>query len=199
MVVTPDDIQSAENRMLEETYPEHTEEQRQMQPKFLAQFATSAAFSETSRLGSFCFSFTLREVLDAYREQETDHMIWKAEAMCDTHRYCLMRDDIENKMTAEPWKWFPQYFVWDNITLAFHLGDEVLTFDSEKLRDSLTISSPASCKIEPEVFDRPSALRIVQQFWPEYQEAREEPDQGVEERGRGANTEAEEENGEEEN
>lgn len=64
-----DDIQSAEKRMLEETCPKRTEEQRQMQPKFLAHFATSAAFSETSRLGSFRFTFTLREVLDAYREQ----------------------------------------------------------------------------------------------------------------------------------
>lgn len=69
LVVTPDDIQSAENRILAETYPERTEEQRQMQPKFLAHFATSPAFSETSRLGSFRFTFTLREVLDAYRKQ----------------------------------------------------------------------------------------------------------------------------------
>lgn len=69
MVVTPDDIQAAENRMLEETYPQRTEQQRQTQPNFLAHFATSAAFSETSRLGSFRFTFTLRQVLDAYREQ----------------------------------------------------------------------------------------------------------------------------------
>lgn len=69
MVVTPEDIQSAENRLLEEAYPARTEEQRQMQPRFLANFATSAAFSETSRLGSFRFTFTLREVLDAYGEQ----------------------------------------------------------------------------------------------------------------------------------
>lgn len=69
VVVMPGDIQSAENRMLEETYPDRTEEQRQMQPTFLSKFATSPAFTETSRLGSFRFTFRLREVLDAYREQ----------------------------------------------------------------------------------------------------------------------------------
>ncbi|XP_056873681.1 uncharacterized protein LOC130516571 [Takifugu flavidus] len=238
MVVTPKDIQSAEDRMLEETYPDRTEEQRLMQPRFLADFATSAAFRETSRLGSFRFTFTLREVLDAYGEQfcdgkkpvmrvykttmykkeimyavlvhspklngefshfplltddaspvcgynkEAGHMIWKAEAMCDTHRYRLMRADTENRMTAEPWNEFPKYFVWDNVTLAFHVGDEVWTFGRDKLRDSLTISSPDCITIGTEFFDRPAALRIVQRLWPEYQEDRVEPDQDVEERGK---------------
>ncbi|XP_056885258.1 uncharacterized protein LOC130523763 [Takifugu flavidus] len=252
MVVKPDDIQSAENRMLEETYPDRTEEQRQMQPRFLADFATSPAFSETSRLGSFRFTFTLREALDAYGEQfcdgekpvmrvfkttlykmeimyavlvhspkrnrkfsrfplltddtspvcgyneEAGHMIWKAEAMCETHSFCLMTDDTEKRMTAEHLNEFPQYFVWDNVALAFHVGKKVWTFGSDKLRDSLTISKPDGIKIEPEVFDRPEALSIIRQLWPEYQEDRVEPDQGVEERGRGANTDAEEENEEEE-
>ncbi|TWW67537.1 uncharacterized protein LOC130520318 [Takifugu flavidus] len=209
-----------------------------MQPRFLADFANSAAFSETSRLGSFRFTFTLREVLDAYGEQfcdgekpvmrvykttlykkeimyavlvhspklngefsgfplltddaspvcgyneEAGHMIWKAEAMCDTHRYHLMRDDTENRMTAEPWNEFPQYFVWDNVTLAFHVGKKVWTFGRDKLRDSLTISSPDGITYKHEFFDRPEALRIVQQLWPEYQEDRVEPDQDVEERGK---------------
>lgn len=69
VVVTPADIQSAENRILEATYPDRTEEQRQMQPTMLSKFATSPAFTEPSRLGSFRFTFRLREVLDAYREQ----------------------------------------------------------------------------------------------------------------------------------
>lgn len=74
LVVTPEDVQSAENRLLEEAYPQRTEEQRLMQPRFLAHFATSAAFSKTSRLGSFRFTFPLREVLDAYGEQ-VEHML----------------------------------------------------------------------------------------------------------------------------
>ncbi|TWW62430.1 hypothetical protein D4764_04G0010770, partial [Takifugu flavidus] len=249
MVVTPDDIQSAEDRMLEETYPDRTEEQRLMQPRFLAHFATSLAFREHSRLGSFRFTFTLREVLDAYGEQveetnvlyrpqfcdgekpvmrvfkttlykkeimyavlvhspklsgefshfplltddtspvcgyneEAGHMIWKAEAMCETHRYRLMRDDTENRMTAEPWNEYPQYFFWDNVALAFHVGKKVWTFGSDKLRDSLTISKPDDIKIEPEVIDPLEALSIIRQLWPEYQEDRVEPDQGVEERGK---------------
>lgn len=38
-------------------------------------------------------------------------------------RYRLVRDDTENKMTAEPCN--GRYFVWDNVTLAFHVDDKV--------------------------------------------------------------------------
>lgn len=81
LVAMPGDIQSAENRMLEEAYPDRTEEQRQMQPSFLSKFATSPAFAETSRLGSFRFTFRFREVLDAYREQ-VDHSCFGSLVVC---------------------------------------------------------------------------------------------------------------------
>ena len=69
LAVTPDDITSAERRLLEATYPDRTEEQVQMQQNFLGKFATSPAFSERSRLGSYRFTFPLEEVLEAYSQQ----------------------------------------------------------------------------------------------------------------------------------
>ncbi|XP_030010846.1 uncharacterized protein LOC115433520 [Sphaeramia orbicularis] len=69
LYVTPEDIQSAERRLLDKQCPERTEEQAQMQQPFLGKFASSPAFLESSRLGSYRFIFPLDEVLDTYREQ----------------------------------------------------------------------------------------------------------------------------------
>ncbi|XP_030266700.1 uncharacterized protein LOC115577975 [Sparus aurata] len=69
LAVKPDDITSAERRLLETTYPDRTEEQVQMQQSFLGKFATSPAFSELSRLGSYRFTFPLEELLEAYSQQ----------------------------------------------------------------------------------------------------------------------------------
>ncbi|XP_026184315.1 uncharacterized protein LOC113143069 [Mastacembelus armatus] len=69
LAVGPDDITSAEQRLLEETYPDQTQEQAQGQQSFLWNFATSPAFKETSRLGSYRFTFPLEELLEAYRQQ----------------------------------------------------------------------------------------------------------------------------------
>ncbi|KAI3374073.1 hypothetical protein L3Q82_022626 [Scortum barcoo] len=67
LVVGPDEIMSAERRLLKKTYPDRAEEQTQM--SFLEKFTTSPAFKETSRLGSYRFTFPLDEVLKAYSEQ----------------------------------------------------------------------------------------------------------------------------------
>ncbi|XP_071362051.1 uncharacterized protein [Trachinotus anak] len=69
LAVRPEDIASAETRLLEETYPARTEEQAQMQQSFLGRFASSPAFLETSRLGSYRFTLPVEEVLEAYSKQ----------------------------------------------------------------------------------------------------------------------------------
>ncbi|XP_023254698.1 uncharacterized protein LOC111649176 [Seriola lalandi dorsalis] len=51
LAVKPEDISAAETRLLEETYPDRTEQQAQTQHSFLGRFATSPAFLETSRPG----------------------------------------------------------------------------------------------------------------------------------------------------
>eukprot|EP00064_Thunnus_orientalis_P024627 superscaffoldBa00010857_g24928 len=69
LMVRPEDMQSAEKRLLEQIYPDRTEEQVQMQQSFLEKFATSPAFLKSSRLGSYRFTFPLKELLTAYSQQ----------------------------------------------------------------------------------------------------------------------------------
>ncbi|XP_067465121.1 uncharacterized protein [Thunnus thynnus] len=69
LMVRPEDIQSAERRLLEQIYPDRTEEQVQRQQSFLEKFATSPAFLKSSRLGSYRFTFPLEELLTAYSQQ----------------------------------------------------------------------------------------------------------------------------------
>ncbi|KAM4624379.1 uncharacterized protein ACJ7VT_005231 isoform 2-T2 [Polymixia lowei] len=66
--VGPEEMESAEERLLEETYPDRTEEQAREQRSFLHRFSTSPAFLETSRLGSFRFTFPLQDLLELYRQ-----------------------------------------------------------------------------------------------------------------------------------
>ncbi|XP_041656541.1 uncharacterized protein LOC121518356 [Cheilinus undulatus] len=67
--VGPEEIVSAERRLLETTYPDQTEEQIQNQQSFLSEFASSPAFLSSSRLGSYRFTLTLEELMRAYKEQ----------------------------------------------------------------------------------------------------------------------------------
>lgn len=69
LAVRPEDLQSAETRLLDETYPKRTDEQAAKQENFLWRFASSSAFSEKSRYGSYRFTFPVEEVLTAYSEQ----------------------------------------------------------------------------------------------------------------------------------
>lgn len=69
LAVEPEDIQSAETRLLEKFYPNRTREQAVKQQSFLYEFATSPAFSNASRYGSYRFTFHLKEVLTAYSQQ----------------------------------------------------------------------------------------------------------------------------------
>lgn len=59
------EIQLAETRLLEEDCPNQT----QRQPSFLEKFTSSPAFSKKSRYGSYRFTFTVKEVLEAYSKQ----------------------------------------------------------------------------------------------------------------------------------
>ncbi|XP_061596374.1 T-cell immunoglobulin and mucin domain-containing protein 4 isoform X2 [Cololabis saira] len=69
LAMGPEEIQSAETRFLEETFPDRTEEQASEQQSFLWRFTTSPAFKNTSRLGWYRFTFPLEEVLGAYSTQ----------------------------------------------------------------------------------------------------------------------------------
>ncbi|XP_060901673.1 uncharacterized protein LOC132979848 [Labrus mixtus] len=72
LAVGPEEVASAERRLLETTYPDRTEKQIQAQQSFLKKFASSPAFNtDRSKLGSYRFTFGLEEVLRAYSDQVT--------------------------------------------------------------------------------------------------------------------------------
>ncbi|XP_047463565.1 uncharacterized protein LOC125021503 isoform X2 [Mugil cephalus] len=69
LYVGPEEVRSVETRLLEKTFPDWTKEQADTQQSLLWKFATSPAFKETSRLGSYRFTFPLEEVLWNYSQQ----------------------------------------------------------------------------------------------------------------------------------
>ncbi|XP_035771449.1 uncharacterized protein LOC118455745 [Neolamprologus brichardi] len=83
LAVGPQEIQSAETRLLDKVYPNRMEKQAEKKPSyldeiypdrnkqesFLWKFATSPAFSEKSSFGSYRFTFPLHEVVTAYSQQ----------------------------------------------------------------------------------------------------------------------------------
>ncbi|KAM8741774.1 uncharacterized protein AB9X84_019054 [Acanthopagrus schlegelii] len=221
LAVTPDDITSAERRLLETTYPDRTEEQVQMQQSFLGKFATSPSFSELSRLGSYRFTFPLEELLEAYSQQLcngdqpvmrvyetvlhkqevvyvvlvhspanqelfshrpllTDDpnsvcsyrdgcFIWRPEAMCETHSYELILRSDENQMEVRNVGSYPQFYVWDHVSVALHVGKQVLNFDPAKLRQNLKYCKGAKPTIvKPWEFDNlQQAEETVRDLWPD--------------------------------
>ncbi|KAM3602214.1 uncharacterized protein V6R79_026406 [Siganus canaliculatus] len=72
LAVGPEEIAAAETRLLKTTYPDRTEEEVKMQQSFLEKFATSPAFLQTSRFGSYRFTFPVEELLTAYSDQFCD-------------------------------------------------------------------------------------------------------------------------------
>ncbi|KAM6983460.1 uncharacterized protein LKV04_011403 [Tautogolabrus adspersus] len=225
LAVGPEEVASAERRLLETIYPDRTEEQVQMQQSFLYKFASSPAFLSSSRLGSYRFTFSLEEVLKAYSDQfcggaepvmrvlRTDlykqevmyavvvhgpahqqlydnhplvtddpdsvcayrdgHFLWRSEAMCETHRYQMVRRDDEMQTGVEPCTWFPEYYVWDNVAVALHVDKKVLKFDVDRLRERLTFCDEGAAVINRWIpFDSiEEAEEWVREFWPDYPSA----------------------------
>ncbi|XP_073671403.1 uncharacterized protein [Paramisgurnus dabryanus] len=68
--INEETIKEAEQRYLEETFPDRTQEQREKQETFLNKFTTSPAFDiQKSRYGNFRFTFPLNELMAAYKNQ----------------------------------------------------------------------------------------------------------------------------------
>ncbi|XP_031176457.1 uncharacterized protein LOC116065171 isoform X2 [Sander lucioperca] len=245
--VGPDEIKSAERRLLEKTYPKHVEQQEkplpdqmeeqqekplpdqmeegekplpdQKQQGFLEKFTTSAAFLKSSRLGSYRFTFPLKDLLEVYREQFcsgsppvmrvfktilykktvnyvvlvhspdqeqfsdypllTDNpdavctyrdgcFIWRPEAMSETHGYELIEgpDQMEVK---ELFGYDVQFYVWDYISIALHVEDKVLNFDTGRLRDNLKFCSEGYPALPGVIFeDFQTAEKLVNKLWPDH-------------------------------
>ncbi|XP_029602363.1 uncharacterized protein LOC115187461 [Salmo trutta] len=220
-----EEMASAEQRLLQTRYPDRTEEQAREQKSFLQRFATSPAFLDTSRLGSYRFTFPLEELLKRYQEQlcvghepilrvyETvlykqevmysvlvhshynndlfekypllqdnddgvcayrdGQIIWRPEAMCQTHSFKLVPKPYQNQDVAhlipDPQK--HQFYLWDNIAVAFHMdGSQMLTFDRYNLRHHLRFCEPGTPQLSPdcEFTTYEEAKDMVDCYWPYY-------------------------------
>ncbi|CAL9685035.1 unnamed protein product [Knipowitschia caucasica] len=185
---TPEDLSAAASRPMTLVHPGGKEEAwwSGVCPGLLQSFATSPAFSSTSRYGSYRLTFDLSEVLDRYSEQFCDgeapvlrtwstelykqevmytvlvsspyddydfynspelrenticsfreypetHFLWRPQAMSETHEERVVHRG--NAVMTKPT--FPNYYVWDHVTVALVLRDEVLRFPQQELRSSL--------------------------------------------------------------
>ncbi|XP_051793096.1 uncharacterized protein LOC110972346 [Acanthochromis polyacanthus] len=217
LAVGPEEVKSAETRLLQQKFSNLTEDEVAMHPSFLYKFTSSPAFSEKSRLGSYRFTFNLKDVLEAYSQQfcsgdqpvmrvyetvlykmevqhtvlvhspvnqelfsdyplltddlnavcvyKDGHFIWRPYAMSETHRYELVERPGENQMDAQEWH-PPEFYIWDNVAIALHVGKEVLKFDADKLRKNLKFCQKGKPVIG--TFDSfEDAENQVQDLWPD--------------------------------
>ncbi|KAJ8004956.1 hypothetical protein DPEC_G00141660 [Dallia pectoralis] len=174
------EIDLAEQRLLQASYPDRTEEQAREQKPFLKRFATSPAFLNTSRLGSYRFIYSLEELLQEYRKQDNDdgvcayrdgQIIWRPEAMCKTHSFKLVRKPYENQYVAHliPDPTQHQFYLWDNVAVAFHMADSMtMDFDMYILRNHLRFCEPGETILSPncEFTSYEDASEMVDCYWP---------------------------------
>ncbi|XP_051982793.1 uncharacterized protein LOC127643897 [Xyrauchen texanus] len=71
-------------------------------------------------------------------------IIWKAQAICETHKWKLVKDH-ESKMATKVDVHSEEFYVWDHVSLAFHI-DSVLEFPKIRLKESITC-----CKIDEDI------------------------------------------------
>ncbi|XP_051982790.1 uncharacterized protein LOC127643895 [Xyrauchen texanus] len=71
-------------------------------------------------------------------------IIWKAQAICETHTFELVKDH-ETKMATTEMAYSEEFYVWDHVSLAFHI-DTVLDFPKRRLKESITC-----CEIDEDI------------------------------------------------
>ncbi|XP_075894215.1 uncharacterized protein LOC142896434 [Nelusetta ayraudi] len=91
-------------------------------------------------------------------------IIWRAQAMCNAHYWALVESGEQLMEAVE--EYLAPFYVWDNVSVALHVGDQVLTFDDNDLCNSLKFCSkgyPLICK----TFDQPKTCEaLVKELWP---------------------------------
>ncbi|KAM3601914.1 uncharacterized protein V6R79_021108 [Siganus canaliculatus] len=107
---------------------------------------------------------------DAVCSYRDGRFIWRSEAMCETHSYELVLKDAEKQMEAEVAEGRHEFYVWDSVSIALHVDDQVLKFDADRLRENLTFCRDGYPLItRSQKFDDLSeAQRVVTELWPNY-------------------------------
>uniref|UniRef100_A0A3Q2DFB0 Uncharacterized LOC107082927 n=1 Tax=Cyprinodon variegatus TaxID=28743 RepID=A0A3Q2DFB0_CYPVA len=93
--------------------------------------------------------------------------IWRPEAMCETHGYELVYRHQTRQM--ETWTCPPQFYVWDHVAVALHVGPKVLKFNVDQLRTKLKFCQQDEVSYgqnfgNPDGFD--GAKAEVNKLWP---------------------------------
>lgn len=88
--------------------------------------------------------------------------------MCGTHSYELVQRDDDQQMEAMDVLGPHQFYVWDNVAIALHVGTEVLKFDPERLRKNLKFCQREMVKFgESSDFNTfEQAEGVVRGLWP---------------------------------
>ncbi|XP_070700316.1 uncharacterized protein [Pempheris klunzingeri] len=97
-------------------------------------------------------------------------LIWRPEAMSETHGYELVLRRDENLLEAQPVTPDPEFYVWDNVTVALHVDEQVLNFDAQRLRENLKFCHKGYPPIDKkcEFLDFPEAEEFVKELWPDF-------------------------------
>ncbi|XP_073721244.1 uncharacterized protein [Misgurnus anguillicaudatus] len=81
---------------------------------------------------------------------QAGQIIWNAQAICETHNNQLILDEGMQKATVTPTQLQERFYVWDHVSLAFHLAEgKVLPFFNPKIDyckiDELNLSRESNC------------------------------------------------------
>ncbi|KAM9333061.1 uncharacterized protein KZ484_018156 isoform 2-T2 [Pholidichthys leucotaenia] len=102
---------------------------------------------------------------DAVCVYKDGHFIWRAEAMCETHRFKLIHKPEVNQMETREVR--PQFYVWDHIGMALHMKkNQVLQFNKNQLRENVTLCEQDNVTINKGPYEKfDEALNGVVQLW----------------------------------
>ncbi|KAJ0070529.1 hypothetical protein NL108_014961 [Boleophthalmus pectinirostris] len=101
----------------------------------------------------------------AFRQEPEPHFVWRPQAMCETHELELVGTGEDVSVEDG----HCEFFVWDHVALALVVGEEVLRFDDDKLRNSLRFCERGERKINLMITFESyhCANSCVQDLWPD--------------------------------
>ncbi|KAK7925002.1 hypothetical protein WMY93_007312 [Mugilogobius chulae] len=104
----------------------------------------------------------------AFREEPEPHFIWRPQAMSETHRLKLVKNQ-DNSLSASEEPGYSQFYVWDNVTLALFVNEQVLHFTKKNLRRSLRFCEPGYPPVHQQIkFQKyDEAKAEAESLWPE--------------------------------
>lgn len=105
----------------------------------------------------------------AFSAEPQPHFVWRPQAMSETHRFKLNVNE-ENISTEELFGTDVEFYVWDHVALALYVGDEILKFEDQELRENLRFcerdNPPVRTEIKYQTYEE--ADTEVNNLWPDH-------------------------------